>query len=201
MEAATLMIWPQSHILLMQANHLTQPQSWGGLGEGSRETMTLYLLMWSVSEYRTGKELEVSLTSCHIKYSHRSKSDVEVSYSLFPSLYVCVYMCLSVCVDTCIYYTHVHLYMHTHTHIEREILRKSSHAIIVFRSGMCRAGQEGRNQAWVTTAVLRQNYFWKPQFFLVQIFSWLDEAHSCYWGCWGGENFSPTLPELFWLIW
>lgn len=129
------------------------------------------------------------------------KSDVEVSYSLFPSLYVCVYMCLSVCVDTCIYYTHVHLYMHTHTHIEREILRKSSHAIIVFRSGMCRAGQEGRNQAWVTTAVLRQNYFWKPQFFLVQIFSWLDEAHSCYWGCWGGENFSPTLPELFWLIW
>ena len=135
-EATTLMIWPQSHILLMQANHLAQPQSWGGLGEGSGETMTLYLLMWSVSEYRTGKELAASLTSYHIKYSHRSKSDVEFSYSLFPSICVCV------CVDTCIYYTHVHSYMHVHTHIEREILR--NHLMQLWVSCLERVGQAKR---------------------------------------------------------
>ena len=188
-EATTLMIWPQSHILLMQANHLAQPQSWGGLGEGSGETMTLYLLMWSVSEYRTGKELAASLTSYHIKYSHHSKSDVEFSYSLFPSICVCV----CVCRYLYILYTCAFIHARTHTHWERDF-KKSSHAIVGFMSGTCRTGQEGGNQAWVTTAVLRQNYFWKPQFFLLQIFNWLDEAHSCYWGCCWGKSF--PLPFL-----
>ena len=137
MEAATLMIWPQSHILLMQANHLAHLQSRRGLGEGSGETMTLYLLMWSVSEYRTEKELAASLTSWHIKYSHRSKSDVEFSYSLFPSSCVCV------CVwDTCIFYTHVHSYMYVHTHIEREILR--NHLMQLWFSCLERVGQAKR---------------------------------------------------------
>ena len=95
-------------------------------------------------------------------------------------------------------YTCAFIHARIHTHWERNV-KKLSHAI--FRSGTCRTGQEGEHQAWVTTAVLRQNYFWKPQFFLLQIFNWLDEAHSCYWGCWGGEKFSPTLPELFWLVW
>ena len=66
-----------------------------------------------------------------------------------------------------VYITHTYT---THTLRERERdvdFKKLFHEIVVSWSEICRTDQPARNQAGVNIAFLKQNYFWKRVFTLM----------------------------------
>lgn len=122
--------------------------------------------------------------------SHPSRSEIEDSYFLVIfSFNLYIYMCVYVCMYMCVYvfmciYTYIFiLYIYTHIGGERETLRNRLMQMQDWAS-LKSIGQATslETQAGVDTAVLRQNFFCKPQFLLWRAFNCLDEAHQHYWG-------------------